>query len=68
MTWILFSQYIQGFLELALLDLAMGSQVTACGAVIHKVVLGEEALSACVVPSREVYLGKEKGIVGITWA
>ena len=68
MTWVLLSQDIQGFLELVLLDLAMGGQVTACGAVVHEVVLGEEALRTGVVASGEVYLGQKEGIVCITWA
>ena len=68
MTWILLSQYVQGFHELVLLDLAMGSQVTACGAVVHEVVLGEETLGTCVISSGEVYLGEKEGIICITWA
>ena len=68
MTWILLSQYVQGFLELVPLDLTMGSQVTTCRAVVDKVMLSKEALSTGVISSREVNLGKEKGILCITWA
>ena len=68
MTRVLLSQDIQGFLELVLLDVAMGSQVTACGAVVDEVVLGEEALSTGVIAGGEVYLGQKEGIDCITWA
>lgn len=59
-------QYIQGFFELVLLDLAMGGQVAAGGTVVDKVMLSEEALGSSVIAGREMNLGQEKGVFSIT--
>lgn len=65
MSWVLVSEYIECFFEFRLLYLAMRGQVPRCRTVINKIVLGEKALRASIVSSREVDLGKEEGIIGV---
>lgn len=61
------SQDIESLFKSGLLNLAVRGQVSTCGTMIYKIVLGEEALRSRIVSGGEVYLGKPEGIVGVTW-
>ena len=60
---VLFAKNSKGFVESALLDEAVPSQVSTRGISSDEVLLGEEALGSCVVPSREVDLRQPKRIL-----
>ena len=62
MRWIVIAQYRQGLLELVLLDVAVGSQVTAGGTPRDKVFAGQKGQGARVVVIGEMHLGQPKSI------
>ncbi len=65
MARVLLSQYVQSFFKSALLDLTVSGEVSAGGTVVDEVVLGQEALSSCIVARGKVYLSQEEGVVGV---
>lgn len=62
MRWIVIAQYRQSLLELVLLDVAVGSQVTAGGTPRDKVFAGQKGQGARVVVIGEMHLGQPESI------